>query len=454
METEKEKNLKECADYFKKHKSLDRLLVLSRKKIESLGKTSGTMILKNISEEERNALSGLLGKTFIGNTVSVNLKTLEKELSETKFYGVTLKEILEEYFNEKIISSKDKNLRTAELKQSIRENIECSILTDFGQNNRLSIMLLGMSFGEFNKLVQTCIGKSYAPTEENKNFIIKKVYETILPIGKAIRVIDTLGNSTVRLAVLAMDCAGDPHAFDRDRTEGKLLIKALQIENKLYCGEQKKKLSAEEILELYISCGIRPDDISSFTVLYGIRLYNGNKPHAAYDSFIKNNEFYLVSLSNLSTVTRAVPINKTVFAVENQMVFSQLCESCPTASILCTSGQLKTASLLVIDLLCKEDCTLYYNGDFDSEGLSIANRLIERNKNKIRLWHMSDEDYKKSVSSVELNDERLKKLANISNSQLFKTAEAILKTKKAGYQENLIYDLINDMTYSCRLHFT
>ena len=67
---------------------------------------------------------------------------------------------------------------------------------------------------------------------------------------------------------------------------------------------------------------------------------------------------------------------------------------------------------------------------------------------------MSDEDYKKSVSSVELNDERLKKLANISNSQLFKTAEAILKTKKAGYQENLIYDLINDMTYSCRLHFT
>lgn len=448
QQTEKEKNIKECAEYFRRHRSFERLLILTRKKIESLGKTSGTVTLENVSEEEKAALSGLLGKSFTGDTVSVNLKELENELSETKFYGVTLKEILEEYFHEEIISSKDKKLRTAELKQSIKENIHNLVLDEFEQHNRLSIMLSEMSSSEFNKLVQTCIGKSYIPTEENKMHIIKKVYDTILPIGKAVRVIDTLGNSTVRLAVLAMNCAGNPHAFDRDRTEGKLLIKALQIANKAYCTESKNTLSAEEILEIYISCGIRPDDISSFTVLYGIQLYNGDKLHTAYDSFIKNNEFYLVSLSNLGAVTRAVPVNKSVFIVENQMVFSQLCESCPNASIICTSGQLKTASLLAIDFLCKEDCILYYNGDFDGEGLSIADRLIHRNKEKIKLWHMSSEDYKKAVSSVELKNERLKKLANIKDSGLVKTAEVILKTKKAGYQENIIEDLISDIMSS------
>ena len=61
---------------------------------------------------------------------------------------------------------------------------------------------------------------------------------------------------------------------------------------------------------------------------------------------------------------------------------------------------------------------------------------------------MSSEDYKKAVSSVELKNERLKKLANIKDSGLVKTAEVILKTKKAGYQENIIEDLISDIMSS------
>jgi len=442
---EQDNNTKDCAEYFRKHKGFDRLLVLIRKKIESLGKTAGTVKLDHLSEEEKLALSGLFGKTVIEDTITIKLSSLENELSATRFVGVTLKGVLEEYFNEEIISNSDKMKRKSELKLSIRESIQNLVLGEFGQLNRLSVMLSAMSENEFNKLIQTCIRKIDHKDSDNKIHIIDTVYNTLLPIGKAVETIDALEGSTIRLAVLAMNCTGDPHAFDRSRTSGRLLIKALHTGKMIDSIEQKNIISAEEILELYISCGIRPDDISSFTTLYGIRLYIGNKPHNAYDSFIANHELYLVSLSNLSSVTKAVPVNKSVYIVENQMVFSELCKFCPGASIICTSGQLKTASILIIDLLCKEDCTLYYNGDFDSEGLIIADKLVQRNDKKIKLWHMTTHDYEKTVSSVQLNEERLKKLKHIKNEQLLETADIIIETKNAGYQENLVNDLISDI---------
>ncbi len=448
MDNQQNNLLHECAEYFRRKKGFERSFMLIRQKMESFGKTSGKVILNNVSLEERLALQSFLAKNFKEDSISFSLKTFEEALSETKFTGITLKELIEEYFNESIVSNKDKKIKISKLKSEIRNNIQNNINRDFGTDNPLSIMIGEMSDKEFNTLVQTCYGKSYNTTKDNESKIINIVLKSISPIGKVFEILDNLGDSTVRLAVLAMKCTGDPHAFDRDRTEGKLLLKFLRNLDKDFYTEHKNHLSAEDILELYILHSIRPDDISSFTVLHGIRLYNGEESHPAYDSFIEKHEFYLTSLSNLSSITRAVPINKDVFVVENQMVFSQLCDACPNASIICTSGQIKTASLLVIDLLCKEDCNLYYNGDFDGEGLTIANRIIKRNSEKIHLWRISVEDYRKSVSSVELGEDRLKKLERIDNPELLETVKLISENKKAGYQEMLINDLIFDINNS------
>ena len=102
----------------------------------------------------------------------------------------------------------------------------------------------------------------------------------------------------IRLVFLALKCTCNPHGFDRGSLAGRLLIRTLQdkinqrdgsvIENEGVIQRITDSLpdfenTAEGILDLYISSGIRPDDISSYTVLYGIRLFSGEIHHRVYE---------------------------------------------------------------------------------------------------------------------------------------------------------------------------
>ena len=154
-----------------------------------------------------------------------------------------------------------------------------------------------------------------------------------------------------------------------------------------------------------------------------------------------------MTLSNLSRLTRAESSRKKVFVIENQMVFSQVCEEMrgEEYSVMCTSGQLKTASLFLIDMLVKSGCELYYCGDIDPEGIEIADRVIARNPERIFLWRMTVEDYYRSISNEKLTEKRLKKLDKVVNIQLRELTEVLEKEKRAGYQEHLIDLMVQDI---------
>ena len=113
-------------------------------------------------------------------------------------------------------------------------------------------------------------------------------------------------------------------------------------------------------------------------------------------------------------------------------------------SILCTSGQLKTAALILIDMLCEAGCKIYYSGDFDPEGIEIAEKLIQRDKNIVP-WCFSKENYRKAISENIISDERLKKLDKIENICFKELIEEIKKERKAGYQELLLDKMKKDI---------
>ncbi|SHG51429.1 Protein of unknown function C-terminus [Ornithinibacillus halophilus] len=91
-----------------------------------------------------------------------------------------------------------------------------------------------------------------------------------------------------------------------------------------------------------------------------------------------------------------------------------------------------------MDMLVKEGCTLYYSGDLDPEGISMAERLLHRYPGQAKLWKMDIESYYKSISDVELTDERLSKLESITTPELQPVVEEMKKKKRAGYQEALV----------------
>jgi uncharacterized protein (TIGR02679 family) len=199
---------------------------------------------------------------------------------------------------------------------------------------------------------------------------------------------------------------------------------------------------------LYTRFGIKPDDISNSTTVFGIRFFSKDGGvHKAYDSFNHEQEAHVVTLSNLERITGAAAQGNTVYVFENQMVFSHMCESLSglPVSMMCTSGQMKTASLMLIDLLCEAGCRLYYSGDFDPEGLGIADRLIARHPRVIFPWRLAKTDYERCISAETISHDRIRKLDKIADERLHEVVHALRIEKKAGYQERLIHDLLGDI---------
>lgn len=425
-----EKALKECVSYFKNNLGYKNIFQQMREKWISYGKISGNIILNNPTSEEREAIKKFLGIVSENKKIKFKMLDFEKALKESKFNSIELIDLLEEYFQEKIIYQKEEKKLIEEEKVKFFENIREKLKIESIYNKEIEKLLN-----------RTILEKSYLFKYGEDNSEIERMIFLSL---KAINYLRNL-DERVKIAILGAEIAKSPHYFDRGSVAGNFLIYLLCL---LFNIEEVK--GAESILEIYYKANIEVDSISNYVAAFGVRLYTKLGEHKAYREFIESSEEYLITLSNLSKIIKANSDNKIVFVVENQMVFSYLCEYFKdrNISILCTSGQLKTAALILIDMLCEAGCKIYYSGDFDPEGIEIAEKLIQRSKNIVS-WRFSKEDYKTSISENTISDERLKKLDKIENIYFKELIDEIRKKKKAGYQELLLDKLKKDIEELC-----
>lgn len=433
MCSEKEtKKLQECIDYFKKNIAYDRILRAMRSKWKTYGKVAGVIQIKDATAEECQALQRIMGKAYEANLLKFRMEDFQKALDESRFGGITLKMLLSAYFHDNLITNKsERMIREEEWQKFWLDIISAAGKEAYEAKQWLSTMREKKICG------YQIVMSLYQYDRESARVILLQVCKA-LNIARQRRGEE----GRLRLAVLSSRVTGNPHCFDRNRVEGKLLLSALA-----YGIECEYPQNAEKALELYYATGISPDDVSSFSTAYGIHLYTAEGVHGAYEAFINAGEPYVVTLSNLNWIVKADCPGKRVYIVENQMVFSQICEDLngKAVGLICTSGQVKTASLILIDLLCKSGCHLFYSGDLDPEGICIADRLLSRHPGQISAWHMSEKDYDMSVSDEDINEVRLKKLETIINMELISVVQKVISKKKSGYQEQLLELLEEDI---------
>lgn len=170
---------------------------------------------------------------------------------------------------------------------------------------------------------------------------------------------------------------------------------------------------------MYYENGILCDSISSLVTQMGLVLLTGTEEHPTCRLF-----------------------------VENEMVFTQLCDHAPQfhSPLICTSGQPSVAALRLLDLLGGEDTQLFYSGDFDGKGLSIAAQLCARYPSLLTPWHMTPSDYDLCRSDVPLSETSRSLLQGCAGTALETSAETVRQFNRAGYQELLIPSLETDLT--------
>lgn len=263
-------------------------------------------------------------------------------------------------------------------------------------------------------------------------------------VGRALILLEDIRETEEEypLAVFSAEISGNPHYFDQGTTAGQLLVHGM-----CYATRTDYPENAHRWRELLLSNGIVPDNISSIVHIYGLRLQIDGDWHPAYDAFCRRQEPCAVTMENLQELTAVQPTGDKVYIVENEMVFSYLLKHLEqkNVTLLCTSGQLRSAAVKLIPFLLNSGAEIYYSGDIDPDGIRIADRLWRKYGDRIHVWRMSKEDYTKSLSEEEIGNISMKKLEAVENPILRETSGEVRKKKKAGYQENILTDLLEDM---------
>lgn len=422
----------ECAEYFKNRKGFKRIFESIKEKYRSLGTLGGTITIHNLTVDEKDALSGLLKKDYYSRkSASIKIERFIKALDDTRFQGVAFEKVIYEYFGEDILSKKEERLIYEKQKNEYFQ----AILSDFKVTrayNWLSYVL------EKRENAYRIISQRYDADKDS-------LYKDIKVVLRGLNMLSFDENNTIRLAIFSSIISKNPHCFDNNTECGKLLLYGI-----VYFLNMDFPDNAENRAEALYKAGVLVDEVSNFTLISGLIGYKKGVIHDGWKGFYEKSEPMQVTLWNLSEIDNIKSPKRVIFVFENPTVFSEVLYKTrgKRPPLMCTFGQVKLSSLVILDKLIDNVDKIYYSGDFDPEGIIIADRLKERYKEKLELWHFGVEDYFKIKSREKLSASRIKKLKRVKSKKLNEAANLIINEGLAGYQELLIDDYIKDIMSS------
>ena len=201
-------SLEDVVQFFKENYGYDRLFKKMKLKMKSFERNNpGTVIIEKPTEAEKQALSGFMKKSYSNNkSISISLKAFQNRLDTTKFYGFSLKEILEEYFKESIISKGQENrIYEKELTAFFTEILQ-------KQKNTYIYNYLKEILEEQNN-IYIWLKLEYNKNKNNIRVALLNVCNTI----------NNLPKEHIRLTILSTQITKNPHSLDKTNLSRKFI---------------------------------------------------------------------------------------------------------------------------------------------------------------------------------------------------------------------------------------
>jgi len=448
MNKDKKNQLNDCVTYFRERSVYEKLFEKVREKYAGLGHFGGTVQLTGLGDEECVQLSGFFQKDFTGKkTVSISYGAMEKALQSSRFHELMWEDILREYFGEELHVKKAQQM--AEVKK--RAEFFDNILAEFSctqQKSAENMRLLHPGVVWLEQILRTkgegylLLMKQYKESPRQLQRILR-LFLSAVPKLPFLNTTSEKSDTYIAIAVFAAENTGDPHFFDAGTLGEQLLVAFLKVNINNSIG--KTSFHVQEKSELFYAAGLLKDDLSNHTLVYGIHAMMENGAiHEGIEGFWLQHEPMILTLRTLGRLKKVyAQCQKRVYVVENPAVFAALIKNWPEETVICGNGQIRLATLALMDLF-DSDVTFYYAGDFDPEGLQIAQKLKERYGKRLHLWRYQREYYEAHKSDVKISDTRLKKLDKIYLEELQEIKEGLLCDKYATYQETMLEEYLSD----------
>ncbi len=430
---ESAEELRECLEYFRKRPVFDRVFRAFRGKYKSLGHFGGSITLSLPGIEERMQLEGFLQKNYRQNkTITLSAGAMEKALQSSRYQALTWEQILEAYFGETLEANRIQSQREEEERrhffQKIRAEFQGSQEADTPVLAWLNRVL------EDKKEGWLLLSQQYRENAGRLGQVLPQVLQTAARLPLQPR---------LSLPVFAADFTGDPHFYDTGSLGERILTAYLEFYFHPPIPEGGK--NAEWRASLYYQAGILKDDLSNDVLVYGLTAgKQDGRIHPGIEGFRQERQALRLTLHTVGSLAYACPGKQargSVLVLENPAVFAAFIQAYPDGTLVCGNGQLRLATLALLDLLV-QNSSIYYAGDYDPEGLLILQRLKERYGARLIPWQYGGDLYEKNLSEVDISPASLKKLDKIHMPEMGELVEAMRIRKKAAYQETMLESLL------------
>ena len=395
---------KSLADYLKTKQGLVRLMNKLKEKYISLSRPSGTITLFNITEEESIDISNLLGRKIKQeDNLKTSFKEITKKINEGKYNNFDWLELLSAYFEENITTKKEQKSNKKEEEYLFYQEI-------YNKNKDRKYTNILKDILEKDEVIKKIVGKKYS----KNNTKLEEELNNILIL------LDNIPSSPTPLAVYS-SITGNPHYLDLNKSTSTLFLKILsKIKNTEYENKTEVKINILSEINVYT------DPVSNYAITYkliGTKILN---------ELNKNNEVVNLNLLNINKIDKLSTDNKKVYVFENPSLLTTLMNL--NIPIIITSGIPNISLYTILQKLEENNVKIYYNGDFDPEGLLIAEKLKIRFPS-IELFCYDVLDYNNAKSKEKISSSRLKKLDNIMQKELQNIKTLLLQNKTSAYQE-------------------
>ncbi len=406
---------------------LRRLFEAARAKYVKFGRVGGIAVLPHPTPAERDALHSLLGAPARRSepSLKVDLKVLDQALRRSRF-GDGLTQALEAIFDGLPV--------TREEMQATREAGWQALL------DSLRPAAQGPAAPWLSSLAEGA-GRGYLTVRREFNAGRPNLAGDL---DLVLRAMSSLPSQPRQLAVFAAGLAGNPHALDADTLAGRLLAAGLEATAPAgtMAGLEEEDAPSLYRALLFNAVNLSVDDVSSTVLVRGLE--------AARTADCADP---VVAAARASGAVLAYPLRQVrswqkvaapeVWLVENPPVFAALCDQTSAGvCLVCTSGRLSAAAVLLLDRLAQAGAKLHYSGDFDLDGISMATFAIRRFG--ALPWRLAPEDYLLAARGGHpqpLGEKRL----HLVDQALLPTLELMREKNQAAYQESLLAELASDV---------
>nr|WP_154309614.1 TIGR02679 family protein [Metabacillus lacus] len=414
----------------RKEPGILKLFTLFKDKYRSIGRVGGTVSISGFSQAETESIAGFLGASADKLLVKgrVSLTDYEKAMKTNIFSDYTLVGLLEEVLGESIITRREES----DMYQKQENDFFQSLINDYPG---------GRWWWEWIQAKSTdtrWIWSLYREASDSLREELVSVYNAYRQLPSA--------RQFERLPLFSQRMTGNPHYFDIGGVSGKLLLHCLYVDQYLK-GNRTEGMpkTSEEVNELLGQYMLMRDDLWSFVTCRGFLAESDSGAHPVWKAAAETDSVLNVPIKELVKLKKIWPVHgEVVWVVENSGVCSTILDYAAAAPVVCTHGQFRTASWVMLDLIVQSGFTLRYSGDLDPEGLLMAQRLKDRYQDRVSFWRMDKSSYISSISEEDISG-RLSKLAALTSPELKEIAEIMKIRKKAGYQEALIAELVQDI---------